>query len=58
MRKLVARTAHGIVREGVDDYTLYIRIPSKAYLEALAVSKETFFEAEFEKLMVQCAMEG
>ena len=57
MRKLLARTAHGIVREGVDDYTLYIRIPSKAYLEALGVTKETFFEAEFEKLMVQCAME-
>ena len=56
VRKLVARTAHGIVREGVDDYTLYIRIPSKAYLEALAVSKETFFEAEFQKLLVQCAM--
>ena len=49
--------SHGIVREGVDDYTLYIRIPSKAYLEALGVTKETFFEAEFEKLMVQCAME-
>ena len=57
VRKLIARTAHGIVREGVDDYTLYIRIPSKAYLEALDVSKETFFEAEFKKLMVQCAME-
>ena len=56
VRELVARTAHGIVREGVDDYTLYIRIPSKAYLEALDVSKETFFEAESEKLMVQCAM--
>ena len=56
VRELVARTAHGIVREGADDYTLYIRIPSKAYLEALDVSMETFFEAEFEKLMVQCAM--
>ena len=56
VRELIARTAHGIVREGVDDYTLYIRIPSKAYLEALGVSKETFFEAEFQKLMVQCAM--
>ncbi len=54
VRTLVARTEHGIVREGVDDYTLYIRIPSKAYLEALDVSKETFFEAEFAKLMVQC----
>ena len=57
VRELVARTAHGIVREGVDDYTLYIRIPSKAYLQALGVSKETFFEAEFQKLMMQCAME-
>ena len=57
VRALVARTAHGIVREGTDDFTLYVRVP-KAYLEALGVSKETFFEAEFEKLMVQCAMEG
>ena len=56
VRKLIARTAHGIVREGVDDYTLYIRIPSKAYLEALDVSMEEFFEAEFEKLMVQCSL--
>ncbi len=55
VRALVARTAHGIVREGTDDFTLYVRVP-KAYLEALGVSKETFFEAEFEKLMVQCAM--
>ena len=57
VRKLLARTAHGIVREGMDDYTLYIRIPSKALLQGLGVSKETFFEAEFAKLMVQCAIE-
>ncbi len=56
VRALVARTANGIVREGTDDYTLYMRV-QKAYLEALGVSKETFFEAEFQKLMVQCAME-
>jgi len=55
VRELVARTAFGIVREGPDDYTLYMRSP-KAYLEALGVSKETFFEAEFQKLMVQCVM--
>ena len=56
VRELVTRTAFGIVREGSDDYTLYMRVP-KAYLEALGVSKETFFEAELGKLMIQCTME-
>ena len=55
VRELVARTAFGIVREGSDDYTLYMRAP-KAYMKALGMSKETFFEAEFKKLMVQCVM--
>lgn len=52
VRTKVAETACGIVREGSDDYTVYVRAP-KAMLSSLGIDVATFFQAEFEKLMVQ-----
>ena len=50
IRKLLARTAHGIVREGTEDYTLYIRI-SKAMCEAVDVTPREMFEHEIRQLL-------
>lgn len=55
VRAKVAETAHGIIREGADDFTLYMRAP-KELLLAEGVSPETFFEAELHKLLSQMAI--
>ncbi|MBP5514012.1 MAG: Rha family transcriptional regulator [Bacteroidaceae bacterium] len=50
VRDLLARTAHGIVREGTDDYTLYVRI-SKDMCEAVDVTPREMFEHEIRQLL-------
>lgn len=55
VRVKVAETACGIVREGAEDFTLYMRAP-KVMLQALGVSPETYFEAEIYKLLEQMAI--
>ena len=50
IRKLLARTAHGIIREGTEDYTLYVRI-SKAMCEAVDVTPREMFEHELYQLL-------
>lgn len=58
VRALRARTAYGIVREGVDDWTLRVRVP-KVWLQALQVPFETFAGCEVKKLLAQlCIDEG
>ena len=50
VRDLVVRTAHGIVREGTEDYTLYVRI-SKIMCEAVDVTPREMFEHEIRQLL-------
>ena len=50
VRDLVVRTAHGIVREGTEDYTLYVRI-SKVMCEAVDVTPREMFEHEVYQLL-------
>ncbi len=50
VRDLLARTEHGIIREGTEDYTLYVRI-SKIMCEALDVTPRVLFEHEVRQLL-------
>lgn len=50
VRRLLARTVHGIVREGTDDYTLYVRI-SKSIPEKVDVAPQEIFRSEVEHLL-------
>ena len=50
VRRLVCRTAHGIVREGTDDYTLYVRIP-KTIPEVLDTTPQEVLDAEVARLL-------
>ena len=50
VRDLLARTEHGIVREGTEDYTLYVRI-SKIMCEAVDVTPREMFEHEIRQLL-------
>ena len=52
VRQLVTETAHGRIREGVDDYTLNVRV-TKSELARLVMSMESFFETETMKLLIQ-----
>lgn len=52
VRTKVAESAFGIVREGAEDFTLYMRAP-KAMLSSLGTDAPTFFQAELEKLLAQ-----
>ena len=50
VRELVCRTAHGIVRRGTDDYTLYVRLP-KTFIEALDATPAELFDMEVAHLL-------
>jgi phage regulator Rha-like protein len=50
VRDLLARTEHGIIREGTEDYTLYVRI-SKIMCEAVDVTPREMFEHEVRQLL-------